>query len=710
LPGEKVEAKCLWNVVNVEGGWRFVQPSYTPVKYYLRSNIEYEPTEYYFMSDPDTIFSEFMPNDKSWLELSTSSDPTVISSGVKEFERKPIITPHFRMLNMSIVLEATNLNTTLDREPMKLTLRYPHDLADSIDFKYTLRRLHADSASNGYGRSNPRSAFYDYAETGGGASCGNVGVSGSGGGSGSGVSTGNSGGGANTTAGDTRCVEGDGELNELLNNCVVSEIISKEDAVIFRIAALPETGSFNFTVYASSISAGEEDSCSISRSSSNFQSPHQIAYSNGKSYASSSAQNMKAIISVRVACVKATRIEQLMLELPPNKMRQISVFGINNTMKRLGLLCCDYSSGVLGTDRENRVNLVFEMQQPLDLEAYLYSADQSINGKFLESCMMKRVVHNFLIITICPPHAGLYGLDLHGALKGSHTATPFNSQLPPIGKYLIKSPNSQLRSQIQFPRGDNRQWGPKQRFYDLGMHTVTNVDPYIVNEDGKQIEIEIAMLKPITLWYKFDHQDINQKETNGKSISGKLKPIDNYCLMNYKYSSSNSSGAAGPPRRNKTVSFLLRFPARGFYHLAIMATDVYPSNPDEIVYNYLIRVQDPYNEVEPFPIIANPILWRDCCLIAPKNYHLCSPDVHFSLIVPGTTLVQITAVVKSGPATYSERIVDKLEPREIENSWVGLVSISDSSRFIYVEAEFDGKFTKLVKFEGLKRLFRLDSN
>lgn len=33
-PGEKVESKCLWNVLFVENGWRFIQPSYTPVKYY----------------------------------------------------------------------------------------------------------------------------------------------------------------------------------------------------------------------------------------------------------------------------------------------------------------------------------------------------------------------------------------------------------------------------------------------------------------------------------------------------------------------------------------------------------------------------------------------------------------------------------------------------------------------------------------------------
>ena len=35
-PGEKVEAKCVWNVVNLESGWRFVQPAFTPVKLFSR--------------------------------------------------------------------------------------------------------------------------------------------------------------------------------------------------------------------------------------------------------------------------------------------------------------------------------------------------------------------------------------------------------------------------------------------------------------------------------------------------------------------------------------------------------------------------------------------------------------------------------------------------------------------------------------------------
>lgn len=188
----------------------------------------------------------------------------------------------------------------------------------------------------------------------------------------------------------------------------------------------------------------------------------------------------------------------------------------------------------------------------------------------------------------------------------------------------------------------------------------------------QKVEIEIAMLKSVTIWYKFDFDH-----------NGSPKAIDQFCFMNYKNSN----------RKEKTVSFLLRFPYRGFYHLALMANDdVFPTKPDEIVYNYLIRVQDPSSEVEEFPNILNPILWKNCCLIAPKNVRLNSYDVHFSIIVPKTSQVQIAT---------KDRVLDKLEPREIENSWVGLVSINDNSKFIYIEAEFDNKFKKLIRFKGL---------
>lgn len=35
-PGEKVETKTIWNIVSLESGWRFVQPGFTPVKYFNR--------------------------------------------------------------------------------------------------------------------------------------------------------------------------------------------------------------------------------------------------------------------------------------------------------------------------------------------------------------------------------------------------------------------------------------------------------------------------------------------------------------------------------------------------------------------------------------------------------------------------------------------------------------------------------------------------
>ena len=66
--------------------------------------------------------------------------------------------------------------------------------------------------------------------------------------------------------------------------------------------------------------------------------------------------------------------------------------------------------------------------------------------------------------------------------------------------------------------------------------------------------------------------------------------------------------------------------------------------------------------------------------------------MHFSVIVPKTSQVQVTS---------GERVLDKLEPREIENSWVGLVSISTHLKNVYIEAEFNNKFKRLVRFKGL---------
>lgn len=428
-----------------------------------------------------------------------------------------------------------------------------------------------------------------------------------------------------------------------VNLYVISEHHTDQNSISFKIFSLPEAGSYNFTIYACLIDDHQ---------SSSDPTPFYLI----------SNQESKAILSFKLTCTKPTQFE-----IPPNRITDINVFGTNLIMKRLGLTLRDFRQGILGTDREGKINLVFQMDQPLDLEAYLFSSDPEISSKCLELCLLKRIVHNFMIIIINPPHSGLYGLDLHGAPRETYN-TMLRSQLPPIGKFLIKC-HYQLKSFCQYPKGDNRHWGAKQRFYDLGMHTVANIDPYIVNEDGKQIEIEIAMLKSLTLWYRFDYDN-----------NGTPKPIDEFCFMNYKNSN----------KHEKTVSFLLRFPYKGFYHLAIMAhDDVFPTPPDEIVFNYLIRVQDPSNDVEPFPTIIDPILWKDCCLIAPKNYRLNTFDVHFSILVPKTNQVQIT---------NGEKILDRLEPKEIENSWVGLVSVYDS-KYVYIEAEFENKSKKLIKFK-----------
>ena len=595
----------------MDGSWRFVQPSWTPVKYYNRPDIRHEETEYYFLSDIETLLCEFFPQDKLW--------QTDTNTSVKEFEKKPIITPHFRTLS----LMATNYIHTginnLEKEPFKLTIKYPFELADSIHFKYTLR------PSNSIGNYNNRNNFMFIDHT----------------------------------------VNSDYSLNLF----VIAELISNENEIVFKITALPETGVYNFTVYAGLV----DENATVNASSSLLSPPHATHHMSGATSSSSSSphqvaninDDMKAIMSLKIVCNKVMHFDT-----PPNHIAEINVFGMNNIMKRLGLICHDFHRGILGTDCEGRVNLVFEMTQLLDVEAYLYSSDETISSKFLELCILKRVVHNFLIFIIYPPHHGLYGLDLHGAPKGTFNSL-LHSQLPPIGKYLIKSHN-QVRQFTQFPKGDNRDWGPKQRFYDLGLHTVGYMDPYIVNEDGKQIEIEIAMLKSVTMWYKFDYDQ-----------NGSPKAIDNFCFMNYKTNTN---------KKERTVSFLLRFPYRGFYHLALMATDEFPSKPDQIVYNYLIRVQDPSNEVESFPIIVNPILWRDCCLIAPKNYRLNSYDIHFSIIVPNTNQVQIVG--------SDNRVLERLESKEIENSWVGLVTLHEHSKFVYIETEFNNTFKKLIKFRG----------
>jgi hypothetical protein len=595
-PGEKVEAKSVWNIVSLECGWRFIQPAFTPVKYYHRQEIGYEETEFYFLSDSDHLFTEFLPIDKQW----QFNDPNINSKeSIKEFEKKPIITPYFRTLNLT-VLHSNHQNASIGKEPFKLVLKYPDELSNLINFKYTLKSI---SNTNNLNIKNTSILNTDHHNT-------------------------------------------NYEYNS--NLYVISEIISDENIILFKVSSLPELGNYNLTIFASCL--------------------NEMSTLSAHQHNQSDESSTRAVISFKLTCSKLVQFE-----IPPNRIstNEISAFGTNIIMKRLGLISEDFKGGVLGTDREGKLKLIFSMTQPLDIEAYLYSTDQSISNKVLELCMLKRIVDNFLILIINPPHAGLYGLDLHGAPKGTfHSSSFFQNQLPPIGKFLIKS-HTAIRSFHQFPKGDNRDWGPKKRFYDLGLHTKLHNDPYIVNEDGKQLEIEIGMLKPVTMWYKFDFDQ-----------NGTPKPIDNYCFMNYKTVAM----------RERSVSFLLRFPYRGFYHLAIMASDdPFPSRPEEIVYNYLFKVQDPSNDVESFPIILNPILWKNCCLIAPKMFRLHSYDVHFSVIVPETSQVQVT---------NGENVLDNLNPQEIENSWVKLVAI-DNSKYIFLEAEFENKFKRLIRFRGM---------
>jgi hypothetical protein len=468
--GEKVEAKSVWNVVHLENiGWRFIQPAFTPVRYHSRQEIGYEETEFYFLSEPDQLFWEFLPNDKQWqLNMEPVSNPKEL---LKEFERRPIVTPFFRTLNLSIV-QSNHSNANIGKEPLKLTLKFPPELADTLSFKYIVKP--AVTSSNSASSQVKNSLNSELMNT---------------------------------------------NYEHNLNLYVIAEVKTDENCVLFKISSLPEIGTYNLTIYASVL---DENNSVSSASSGNTMGRLGVV----------DPEEPRAVMSFKLTCSKV-----IPFDVPPNQItnNEISVFGTSLFMKRLGLSCCDFKQGILGTDREGKLNLVFELSQPLDIEAYLYSSDQSISLKCLELCMLKRVVHNFLILIINPPHPGLYGLDLHGAPKGTFNSLVHN-QLPPIGKYLIKS-HRQMRSLIQFPKGDNRQWGPKQRFYDLGLHTVGNTDPYIVNEDGKQLEIEIAMIRPVTIWYKFDYD-----------MTGTPKPIDNFCFMNYK--SAN--------RREKTVSFLLR--------------------------------------------------------------------------------------------------------------------------------------------------------
>ena len=302
-----------------------------------QQEVRYEETEYYFLSDSETLFTEFMPQEK-FIQFSEAPP------SVKEFEKRPILTPHFRHLNLSIVPLTTNLTSNFDREPFRLTLRYPREYENLINFKYILQPINMNL---------------------------NYSIS-------------------------SLSAERDLTHSEHLNLYVISELIYSENAILFKISALPQVGSYNFTVYA-----GLSDE---------FLSTEPLPSTN--SLLKSLNTDLKAVASFRINCAKLNYFET-----PPNRIDEITMFGMNNIMRQLGMSCHDFKQGILGTDREGKVNLVFEMSQPLDIEAYLYSSDLSINSKYLELCILKRVVHNFLILIIQPPHPGIYGLDLHGAPK-----------------------------------------------------------------------------------------------------------------------------------------------------------------------------------------------------------------------------------------------------------------------------------------------------
>lgn len=54
-PGEKIDVKCLWNVLNLKSGWRFIQPAFTPVKYYLK----YYLKAFFFLKNSFMVFRIF---------------------------------------------------------------------------------------------------------------------------------------------------------------------------------------------------------------------------------------------------------------------------------------------------------------------------------------------------------------------------------------------------------------------------------------------------------------------------------------------------------------------------------------------------------------------------------------------------------------------------------------------------------------------------
>ena len=166
----------------------------------------YEETEFYFLSDLDALFHEFLPTDKQCL----FNDLALISSNpkeyAKEFERKPIVTPHFRVLQLTC--ESNYAQANIGKETFKLAIKFPAECADSIVFKYTLKPISAVSAS-----SSTRN--------------------GSGGGNGSGGSTG-----ANGAVGQSILNSENAPTSYEFNAAlyVVSEIIYDDNTIHFKVS------------------------------------------------------------------------------------------------------------------------------------------------------------------------------------------------------------------------------------------------------------------------------------------------------------------------------------------------------------------------------------------------------------------------------------------------------------------------------------------
>jgi len=170
----------------------------------------------------------------------------------------------------------TNISPNLDqREPFKLTLRFPKEHQALIHFKYTLRPV------GNLPLTYPLPAALQHRDL---------------------------------------------THHDHLDLFVVAELIAKENAILFKITALPQAGAYNFTVYAGL--------CDESPVSTNLLLNADLS----------------AVASLRIQCAKAAYFDP-----PPNHISQITVFGANNIMRALGLFCHDFTQGVLGPDRDGKV-------------------------------------------------------------------------------------------------------------------------------------------------------------------------------------------------------------------------------------------------------------------------------------------------------------------------------------------------------------------